>query len=152
MKIIRTIRIGVIGMTLFTSTVYAQTIDFDLVKYEVNQAVTKEQNAFKKGDCDTVLSLMDDNITFLANGRRAPSKEMIGRFCNAANRPFKTPLFDTIDIYPLRNDTAYTIRKLEFLKDETTKVEEFVTKIWKKTDGNWKIVHLHATVKELNSN
>lgn len=136
-------------VVISTNTSIAQAIDFSEIKTEIKKAVMQEQNAFRNGDCETVLARMDNDITFLANGRRAPSKEMIGNFCNSVKRPFKTPLLDTLDIYPLSNDTAYTIRTVEFLKDETTKIEEFVTKIWKKNQGEWKITHLHSTVKEV---
>ncbi|MAM28450.1 MAG: hypothetical protein CMC13_05445 [Flavobacteriaceae bacterium] len=122
------------------------------IKTEIELAVAKEQNAFKNGDCDTVLSMMDDDITFLANGNKVPSKQVIGTFCNSMPRPFKTPLSDNIEVFPLTNTSAYTIRTLEFSKDDTTNIQELVTKIWKKTDGIWKITHLHSTAKKMNAN
>nr|WP_321237157.1 amidohydrolase family protein [uncultured Psychroserpens sp.] len=120
-----------------------------IIKAEIETAELAEQNAFKNGDCALVLESMEDNITFLANGRRAPSKEIIEKFCKSIPRPFKTPTKSQLHTYPLTPESGYTIKMLEFPIDETTKVEEFVTKIWKKTDGKWKISHLHSTVKEV---
>ncbi|WP_299211608.1 nuclear transport factor 2 family protein [uncultured Aquimarina sp.] len=129
--------------------VNGQSFDYDTVKLEMTAAIKAEQNAFKAGDCDKVLEAMEENITFLANGRKAPSKMMIGKFCNSIPRPFKTPTIDKLEIYPLTSDTGYVVRTLEFPKNEKTKTLEYVTKIWKKTDGKWRISHLHSTVKDI---
>lgn len=137
-------------LTIVGSAFAQESADLS-IKTEIELAVAKEQKAFKNGDCDTVLSMMDDNITFLANGNKVPSKQVIGKFCNSMSRPFKTPLADTIEVFPLNSTSAYTIRTLEFSKDENTNMHELVTKIWKKTDGIWKIMHLHSTVKEVNN-
>ncbi len=121
----------------------------EIIESEIQEIVLKEQEAFKNGDCNQVLALMEDDITFLANGRRAPSKDIIGKFCRSIPRPFKTATFDKLDVYALTNETAYAIRTLEYPNDEKTKMQEYVTKIWKKTNGQWKISHLHSTVKEV---
>lgn len=128
---------------------YAQTEDLEMVKNEIATVAQKEQQAFKNGDCAQVLELMEPNITFLANGNSAPSIQMIEKFCNSLSRPFKEPLSDQLEIYPLTSTSGYTIRKLEFQTDAETKNQEFVTKIWRKTNGQWKISHLHSTVKKV---
>lgn len=152
MKTIKTILLIAMFVVISANTSNAQTTDFIQVKAEIKQAATQEQNAFRNGECEIVLALMDNNITFLANGRRAPSIEMISKFCGTIKRPFKEPILDSIETYPLTNDSGYSIRTLEYPKSETTKMQEFVTKIWKKIDGQWKIIHLHSTVKEINYN
>lgn len=119
------------------------------IRTEIKTAAFMEQNAFKNGKCSEVIEYMDDNISFLANGKRVASKTIIEKFCNSIPRPFKTPILDKLDIYPLTNDTGYTIRTLEYPYDENTKKQEFVTKIWRKTNGKWKISHLHSTVKKV---
>ena len=130
-----------------TVTVKAQHTDLSQVKTAITTAALKEQQAFKIGDCDTVLSFMEEEITFLANGRRVPSKEVVGKFCNALKRPFKPAEVDELVIYPLTENSGYTIRSFEYTVDEK-KTIEFVTKIWRKTKGAWKITHLHSTVKQ----
>ena len=141
--------ITILLLLTIVGSAYAQKSADLSVKTEIELAVAKEQNAFKNGDCDTVLSMMDDDITFLANGNKVPSKQVIGTFCNSMPRPFKTPLSDNIEVFPLTNTSAYTIRTLEFSKDDTTNIQELVTK---KTDGIWRITHLHSTAKEMNAN
>ncbi len=128
-------------------TVKAQHTDLSQVKTAITNAALKEQQAFKEGDCDTVLSLMEEEITFLANGRRVPSKEVVGKFCNSLKRPFKPAEVDELVIYPLTENSGYSIRSFEYTVDEK-KTMEFVTKIWRRTEGIWKITHLHSTVKQ----
>ena len=138
-----------IAFVISSSGSFAQDLDIDSIKNEISQAVEAEQNAFKEGDCDKVLELMDDKITFLANGRIAPSKSVVSKFCLSVPRPFKNPTFDKVEIYPISETVGYVIRNLEYHKDESTKISELVTKIWKKSDGEWRITHLHSTVKEV---
>lgn len=149
MKSFKTSIIAIILIFNISNTIKAQTYDLTSVESEIREAALKEQNAFKKGNCNKVLNLMDQNITFLANGKKVPSKEIIRKFCNSIPRPFKTAAIDKLDIYPLTNDTGYVIRTLEYPNDEKTKKQEYVTKIWKKTNGKWKITHLHSTVKKV---
>jgi ketosteroid isomerase-like protein len=132
-----------------TITLNAQTIDLESVKAEITEAALKEQNAFKNGDCTTVLDMMEPNITFLANGNSVPSKKVIEKFCNSLARPFKEAIVDTLEIYPLTMESGYTIRRLEYANDAEAKMQEYVTKIWRKTDGQWRISHLHSTVKKV---
>ena len=74
---------------------------------------------------------------------------MVEKFCNSIPSPFKKPIIDRLDIYPLTIDTGYVVRTLEYPNDDTTKMQEYVTKIWRKTNGVWKISHLHSTVKKV---
>jgi ketosteroid isomerase-like protein len=148
MKSFKIVSSVLVVLFFFRTTTDAQTA-LDDVKSAIEKASMQEQNAFKKGECAKVLNLMASDITFLANGRKVPSKVVIGKFCNSLPRPFKAALFDTLVIYPLRVDSGYTIRTLEYPKDETAKMQEFVTKIWRKTHTGWQISHLHSTVKEV---
>ncbi len=136
-------------VSLATISLQAQTIDLESVKSEIKVAALKEQNAFKNGDCEEVFALMEPNITFLANGNKIPSKKVVEKFCNSLPRPFKEPILDTLEIYPLTAESGYTIRILEYENEDQTKMQEFVTKIWRKTDGKWLITHLHSTVKKV---
>lgn len=128
-------------------SLYAQ--DLEAIKSEIKEAELKEQNAFKNGNCAKVMKAMEDDITFLANGRRVPSKDMIGKFCKSIPRPFKKPDINKLEAFALSETSGYTIKTLEYPNDENTKIEEFVTKIWRKSNGTWKISHLHSTVKEI---
>jgi len=130
-------------------TLNAQTIDLESVKSEITEAALKEQDAFKNGDCAQVMDMMEPNVTFLANGNSVLSKKIIEKFCNSLPRPFKKAIVDTLEVYPLTMESGYTIRRLEYENDAETKMQEFVTKIWRKTNGHWKIRHLHSTVKKV---
>lgn len=54
-----------------------------------------------------------------------------------------------MEIYPLSDDSGYTVRTFEYPKDEKTKTLEYVSKIWRKTKEKWKISLLHSTAKEI---
>lgn len=148
------LKIIIIGLFLIFNSLInlkAQDLELQTVKFDLQSAALKEQSAFKEGNCNEVLNMMEDDITFLANGRKIPSKSIVEKFCNSVTRPFKKPIIDKLDVFPLTTDSGYTVRTLEYHKDEKTKILEYVTKIWKKTDGEWKISHLHSTVKEIDT-
>ena len=132
-----------------SNTVFGQNFDSNKIQLEIRNAAMLEQDAFKNGKCAKVLELMSDDITFLANGKKVPSKKVVEKFCNSIPRPFKTATVDKLEIYPLNETSGYVIRTLEYPKNETTKMSEYVTKIWTKINGEWKITHLHSTVKEV---
>ena len=148
MKILNTI-ISLSFALQFSSAVIAQSSNLDIVKTEIERSELKEQEAFKKGHCNDVLEAMEDDISFIANGNRIPSKAVIEKFCNSIPRPFKKPTVSQLDVYPLTNTSGYTIKTLEYPLDENKKIQEYVTKIWRKTNDIWKISHLHSTVKEV---
>ncbi len=128
---------------------HAQLNDLEIIRAEIKEIALTEQEAFKNGDCNTVVSLMADDISFFANGRAVPSKAIVEKFCNSIPRPFQELTYENLDIVALNPNTGYVVRILEFDKDEQTKIKEIVTKIWNKTESGWKMVHLHSTVKEI---
>ncbi|GAA0871981.1 hypothetical protein GCM10009117_11270 [Gangjinia marincola] len=149
MKNYLNVNIFFLAIFFFSTNVFAQKFDRNKIQLEIKNAALLEQEAFKNGNCEKVLSLMSDDITFLANGKKVPSKKVVEKFCNSIPRPFKTATVDKLEIYPLNETTGYVIRTLEYPKNETIKMSEYVTKIWTKIDGEWKITHLHSTVKEM---
>ncbi|OMP32292.1 nuclear transport factor 2 family protein [Mangrovimonas sp. DI 80] len=136
------------GWTLCSAFAVQAQNDLDVVKREIESLSLIEQQAFKEGDCETVMSLMDADITFYANGNPSPPKSMIATFCEKIPRPFPEPSSESLTVYPLTTDSAYVVRILAYDKNEQVKIKEVVTKIWKKLNGKWKIVHLQSTVKE----
>lgn len=135
-------------LTGVTQSLYAQVSPLEKAKQEVEALTRKEQEAFFKGDCETVLGLMAENITFYANGNPSPPREMIRKFCEKIPRPFKQPKKECLAFHPLNEQSVYVVRTMEYAKDANTLIKEVVTKIWNKKNGEWKIVHLHSTVKE----
>lgn len=145
----KTMKFTFIGLfLLFAPSIDLKAQDFQIqnVKSEIQSAALKEQLAFKEGNCAEV---MEENITFLANGKTIPSKSVVAKFCNSLKRPFAEPTVDKLEVFPITPESGYTIRTLEYPKDEKTKMVEYVTKIWRKTEGTWKICHLHSTVNEI---
>lgn len=133
----------------FLTNGFAQETDIEGVRAELMQMNQQEQEAFNSGDCQKVINLMDDNITFFANGRKAPSKMMIQKFCEGIPRPFGKLGKDEVKFYPLSSTSGYVVRTMDIIENEQVVRKEIVTKIWKKGTNGWKIVHLHTTVKDV---
>ena len=139
-----------VGILLNGINLHAQQGHLDAVKLELERITELEIEAFKNGDCDTAINFMADNITFYGNGRKVDSKETIRNFCKRLTRPFEKPSSIETKFYPLDSKSAYVVRIMEFAENNKIYKKEIVTKIWKKMNANWKIVHLHSTIKQLN--
>ncbi|MEP2668687.1 MAG: nuclear transport factor 2 family protein [Cyclobacteriaceae bacterium] len=135
-------------LSVGTITLYAQQENLESVKAKIKELSEIEIDAFKNGDCEIMLNLLDDNISFYANGKKA-SKEMVLGFCKGLPRPFEKPSHLDIEYIPISSNSAYVIRIMDFSKDGMVYKKEIVTKIWVKGIDGWKIVHLHSTIKEL---
>lgn len=119
------------------------------VSNDVLAAAEEEQAAFKEGDCDKAVTLIDKDITFYANGRKM-SHEQIGNFCRAIKRPFgdgRDPIEDTITPYEISENLGYTVRDFRWADKNGQVVHEVVTKIWQKKEGGWKMIHFQSTVQ-----
>lgn len=134
------------GVTL---NLFAQEENLADVKAKIIEMSEIEIDAFKNGDCETLIYLLADDITFYANGRKAPSKEMILGFCKRVPRPFEKPSSIETQYFPISMNSAYVTRIMEFSKNGNVYKKEIVTKIWVKRENEWKIVHLHSTIIEL---
>ena len=134
---------------LVTLKTNAQNENLGEIKSEIMDMTQLEIEAFKSGECDKFIDLFDDNITFYADGRKAPNKEMILGFCKRVPRPFEKPSSTEMEYFPLTKNSAFVVRTMEFAKDEKVYKKEFVTKIWVKGSNGWKITHLHSTIKKL---
>ena len=131
-----------------TGNLIAQEALLEQVKAEIQAVTEKEEQAFKVGDCETLMSLMADNITFYANGRPSPPRNRIRDFCENIPRPFADLASANLTVNPLSAHAGYVVRTRAFDKNEQIRVHEIVTKIWNRIDGEWKMVHLHSTVQE----
>ena len=128
---------------------HAQEHPLAHVKSEIMALSEQEINAFRSGDCQTMIDFLADDVSFYANGNKAPGKEMIFGFCKRIARPFETPSKLETEYFPISEHSAYVVRIMEFSKDDNVYKKEIVTKIWVKGESGWKIVHLHSTIKEL---
>lgn len=115
---------------------------------ELLAVVTEEQDAFKEGNCEKVESLMAEDITFYANSRKM-SREQVGRFCRSIKRPFgsgRDSIEDTITPHRISETLGYTVRDFRWYDKNENVVHEVVTKIWRKDDSGWKMIHFQSTV------
>jgi len=151
-KLRHTMKIQVLFMLMLLlgaiTTVYGQDGNSESVKAKIMELSKIEIDAFRNGECETMLNLFDDNISFYANGKKA-SKEMVLGFCKQIPRPFEKPSHLDTEYIPISSTSAYVIRIMDFSKDGIVYKKEIVTKIWVKGINGWKIVHLHSTIKEL---
>jgi len=115
---------------------------------ELLAVVLEEQKAFEEGDCDKVESLISEEVTFYANTRKM-SRERVGNFCRSIKRPFgagRSPVEDTITPYRISDKLGYTVRDFRWQDENNRVVHEVVTKIWRKGENGWKMIHFHSTV------
>ena len=115
---------------------------------ELLAVVMAEQEAFKDGDCDKVESMLAEDVTFYANGRRM-SREQVGKFCRTIKRPFgagRAPIEDTTTPYLISEDLGYTVRDFSWHDKDERVMREVVTKIWARGEQGWQIIHFQSTV------
>ncbi|NEZ03109.1 hypothetical protein G4Y73_02965 [Wenzhouxiangella sp. XN201] len=121
------------------------------VRAEVEEQHRQEQKAFIEGDCDKVASFFSDEATRYLGGRRVNLMEGL-EFCRNLPRPFgqKSGSPEINDAFHvLAEDAVYFIRTIDFQPsddDPRSFKREVVTKVWQKTNDEWKIVHFHSSV------
>ena len=101
-----------------------------------------EQEAFVEGDCDGLLAMLHEDVSFDVNGRKMP-RAAVGEFCTRIPRPFPGAAEVETSIEPVGAGAGYVVKVMSF--PGTPKVE-VVTKIWKRGNDGWKIVHFQSTV------
>lgn len=122
------------------------------IKAEIEALINQEQDALIKGECDKVVALYSPEVTFFANGRRAPSREFIERFCNQIPRPFQRTGEIKDVVIVLSSTTAYAIREITFPPvnaDQKEFKKEVVTKLLTKNREGWKITHFHSSIHNM---
>lgn len=129
--------------------------DFEAaVRTEVEEQHRREQKAFIEGDCDTVASFYSDEATRYLAGRRVSLLEAL-EFCKSLPRPFgqRYGSPEISDAFQVLSDNAvYFIRTIDFQPsddDPHSFKREVVTKVWKKSNDEWKIVHFHSSVHSI---
>jgi hypothetical protein len=129
-------------------------IDKETLIAELISVSAKEQEAFKRGDCETVKMSFDDNAQVYLNGKKVPSVEMLYNFCKSVPRPFSKPGENKLYAYAISNSTGYTVRILD-LEDKDSLgnyTREVITKVFNKIDDKWKIVHMNSSISKANAN
>ncbi|MDZ7715501.1 MAG: hypothetical protein U5J95_04745 [Balneolaceae bacterium] len=130
---------------LSSSSIYAQELskkEVSHIQAKIKKLDAMEQEAFKQGDCEKVISYFDKNITFYANGRKAPSLEFILNFCKQIPRPFGQTGMISDSIHVLSEKVAYTIRQIEFEPEKGADNKETFQNTGTKTKKDRRSTHL----------
>ncbi len=136
---------------------YAQSLTDEIkeaVRAEIGELHQQEQKAFIDGDCETVISFYSDEATIYLAGRKVDLPQLL-QFCSKIPRPFQrdgaTPGISD-NFYVLSENIAHFVRTIDFEPSEddpSSFKREVITKVWSRTNDEWKIVHFHSSVHSL---
>ena len=101
--------------------------------------------SFVAGNCEELLDLLADDISFYANGREM-TKDAVGVFCRRIPRPFPGAGEERTRVQVVGPDAGYVVKTMTF---PGTSRAEVVTKIWRKSADGWKMEHFQSTVTDL---
>jgi len=113
------------------------------VAEEVADALAAEKAGFNARDCAATLKHWDEAALMIVEGGvRARSRDEMADRCGRimANLPPGLDNRDTVaeDVYVLSPTSAYTVTQYPN--------NAIVTKIWRKMDAGWRLVHLHESI------
>lgn len=133
-----------ICVCLVGAPAFATQPDFGTARLELTEMNRLEQEAFVEGNCEDLLDMLADDISFYANGREM-TKEAAGTFCRRIPRPFPGTGEVRVRIQPVSRDAGYVVKTMTF--PGTSRIE-VVTKFWRKGAEGWKMEHFQSTVTE----
>ena len=134
-----------VGVCLIGSLAFADQPEFETAYGEITEMNRLEQEAFVAGNCEELLDLLADDISFYANGREM-TKEAVGIFCRRISRPFPGTGEERTRVQAVSPDAGYVVKTMTF--PGTSRIE-VVTKIWRKGADGWKMEHFQSTVTDL---
>ena len=111
---------------------------------ELKLAHTTETEAYMRGECSVILALLDEDVSFYANGGESMLRDDIKNLCSQARRPFSTPIADNTTIKALSPTTGYTVRVIEHDGTPRGHAKTVTTKVWEKGKDGWKVVHFQS--------
>ena len=120
----------------------AQDAALEAAHQELVEMNRLEQERFVSGDCDGLMQLLSEDISFYANGRKLP-KAAVGQMCARIPRPFPGTGEAATNIRMLSENAGYVVKFMSFPDSDGVEV---VTKVWEKVDEAWKMVHFQSTV------
>jgi ketosteroid isomerase-like protein len=122
----------------------------ETISAEIEAIQNQRNQAFVEGDCERVVELFDERVTFYTRGRHVPSLQTVLNFCRQVERPFPETAVRRTRINALSENAAYIIQNFEFASDsadgESVMMHEVITSIWSKGSDGWKIVHFHVSI------
>ncbi len=115
---------------------------FEATREELAAVNEGEQRAFLEGECDALVEMLAEEVTFFINGRQM-TREDVGTFCRHIPRPFSRDGEVDTTIEAVGEDAGYVIKVTTFPGTPKVKV---VTKVWQRGEDGWKMVHFQSTV------
>jgi uncharacterized protein (TIGR02246 family) len=138
---------------LLSTDVHAQVlsdVQRESIRAEVQAIQNQRNQAFADGDCERVIELFDESVTFYTRGRHVPSLQAVLNFCRQVERPFSETAVRRTRINALSENAAYVIQNFEFPSNsaggESVMMHEVITSIWSKGSDGWKVVHFHVSI------
>lgn len=138
---------------LISTDVHAQVlsdVQRDTISAEIQALQDQRNQAFVEGDCERVVELFDESVTFYTRGRHVPSLQAVLNFCRQVERPFSEAAVRRTRINALSENAAYIIQNFEFPSDradgDIVMMHEVITSIWSKGRDGWKVVHFHVSI------
>lgn len=123
----------------------AQDPTLEAAHQELVELNRLEQERFISGDCDGLIELLSEDISFYANGRKL-TRDGVGQLCARMPRPFSKTGEETTQIHMISADGGYVVKVMTFPGSDRIEV---VTKVWRRGASGWRMVHLQSTVTDL---
>lgn len=122
----------------------------ETISAEIEAIQNQRNQAFVEGDCERVVELFDERVTFYTRGRHVPSLQAVLNFCRQVERPFSETAVRRTRINVLADNAAYVIQNFEFASDSaeggSVMMHEVITSVWSKGRDGWKVVHFHVSI------
>lgn len=125
--------------------------DHDPVVAEIEASLRAEIASFESKDCDAVVAFYEDREPlFVVGGRTMPGRADLSAACpgitaripDGATRPVASE-----HIYALSPRSGYSVTEFRIPSGPGgPPTSQFVTKVWSKAGGSWRIVHVHESV------
>lgn len=134
------------SLGLFLMISCASTMDSEI---EIEKTLINQQRAWNQGDIPGFMKyyLESESLTFAgASGVTKGHKEVLERYMNRYDTPEKMGklTFTILEFYNLSAESAVTVGEWSLMRKDDNPSGYF-TLIWKKVDGNWKIIHDHTS-------
>ena len=118
-------------------------------KSQVRAAMTAMGEALSAADCEQVAGFFAKEFSFYARGREIGGHDQVLATCRQIPRPFPQMHYLVNEVRPLSDSTVYTLRVMDIERSEAADfppAREVITQLWKNTDGQWRIIHMHVSI------
>jgi len=119
------------------------------VEEEITKVIMKQQSSWNQGDIPSFMNhyFKSEELTFAgASGVTKGHQQVLDRYLKNYDSPEKMGelTFTILKFNQLSNTSAYMIGEWS-LKREDDNPSGYFTLVWKKINGEWKIIHDHTS-------